>query len=152
VAGYVLRAVVGEMGRKQRFLLVEDDPDVLAFMQRALESPDRAVAISGTARDALEQFAAVDGDLELVVSDVVLPDLSGPSMVRRMLAEKPGLRVLFTTGYSDEIAAAYLDGMDRPLLHKPFTVAELRAAVSEALGLSGAEGKEKQSEAGAGLG
>lgn len=142
------------MGQKQTFLLVEDDPDVLAFMQRALESPDRAIKISGTAREALEQFSAADGDLALVISDVVLPDLSGPSMFRRMLAERPGLKVLFTTGYSDEIVETYLDGMDRPLLHKPFTVAELRAAISEALvtGSSGAEGKEKRNEAGAGLG
>lgn len=142
------------MGHKELFLLVEDDPDVLGLMQRALESPDRAVAISGTAREALEQFSAADGRLELVVSDVVLPDLSGPSMVRRMLATKPGLKVLFTTGYSDEIVATYLNGMDRPLLHKPFTVAELRDAISEALGVgeSGTESGEKKNEAGAGLG
>lgn len=140
------------MGKIRRFLVVEDDPDVLALMQRALESAERVVSVSGSGRGGLQQFADTNGDLELVIADVVLPDLSGPEMVRRMLQERPGLKVLFTTGYSDEIVQAYLDGFDRPLLHKPFTVGELRAAVEAALAWEEPAGGLRINEAGAGLG
>lgn len=66
------------MGQLQRFLVVEDDPDVLALMQRVLESEGRVVSISGSGRGGLQKFAELHGDLELVIADVVLPDLSGP--------------------------------------------------------------------------
>jgi two-component system cell cycle sensor histidine kinase/response regulator CckA len=140
------------MGQQQHFLVVEDDPDVLTLMQRALESNERVVFISGSGRGGLQKFADLHGDLDLVIADVVLPDLSGPEMVRRMLQERPGLKVLFTTGYSDEVVQGYLSGLNRPLLHKPFTVPELRAAVETALAWEAPGEGSRINEAGAGLG
>ena len=114
----------------QLFLVVEDDPDVLHLMERAIRAPDRTVATSGNAGDALAEFEAANGDVTLVISDVVLPDISGPTMVQRMLVERPDFKVLFTTGHSDDTVANYLGDMHCALLRKPFTVAQLRSAIA----------------------
>ncbi len=135
------------MGQEQRFLVVEDDPDVLTLMDRALQAPGRRVEVFEDAGTALQAFSAGNDGISIVVTDVVLPDLSGPAMVRRMLSARPGLKVLFTTGYSDEVVANYLEGMPCTLLHKPFTIAELRSAIAVVL-----SEKDNGSEAGAGLG
>ncbi len=131
----------------QIFLLVEDDPDVLHFMERAMKAPGRAVVTSENAAGALAEFECANGDVAIVITDVVLPDMSGPAMIRRMLTARPDLKVLFTTGYSDETVATYMDGLQSALLRKPFTVAQLRSATASVL-----NGTTQASEAGAGLG
>ncbi len=129
------------------FLLVEDDPDVLHLMERAIQAPGRAVVTFETARAALAEFEFANGDVTMVITDVVLPGISGPAMVQRMLATRPDLKVLFTTGYSDDTVANYMDGIPCALLHKPFTVAQLRSATAAVL-----NGATQVNEAGAGLG
>lgn len=122
----------------ETFLVVEDDIDVLTLLQRALERPGRLVLVSPNGAGALEHFDRMQGGVTLVIADVVLPDISGADVVRRMLETRPSLAVLFISGYSSEIVADYTAGLSFPFLRKPFTVGQLRAAVAEALGRDGA--------------
>jgi two-component system cell cycle sensor histidine kinase/response regulator CckA len=122
---------------KQRFLIVEDDRNVLMLLERALTARNRAIQKCVSAAAALRAFEEAGGAFSLVIADVVLPDLSGPDMVRLMLIERPDLKVIFVTGYSDEIVETYLAELRYEVLHKPFTVMRLREAVSAALGTRG---------------
>ena len=112
-----------------RILLVEDDQRVRAATVDALEDLDyRPIACSGGA-EAIELFDAQEFDL--VISDVIMPEMTGPELIRILKARKPEIAVLFVTGYVGEGESEDLIGYE--LLRKPFTVGALASAVAAAL-------------------
>jgi len=112
-----------------RILLVEDDPRVRLATVGALEDLGyEPVSCSGGA-EAMRLFAAEDFDL--VISDVVMPEMSGPELIRELRARRPDIAVLFVTGFVGEGETDDLVGHE--LLRKPFTVAALAAAVAGSL-------------------
>jgi signal transduction histidine kinase/ActR/RegA family two-component response regulator len=112
-----------------RILLVEDDPRVRTATVGALEDLGyEPIACSGGA-EALALFDSMDFDL--VISDVIMPEMTGPEMVRELKARRPDLAILFVTGYVGEGEGDDLVGYD--LLRKPFTVSTLASAVASAL-------------------
>jgi two-component system, cell cycle sensor histidine kinase and response regulator CckA len=87
----------------------------------------------GDASEALEVAQVQHGRLDLALSDVVMPGMSGPELVERLQKLRPSLRVLFMSGYVD---SSLLDGDVKPgvnLLQKPFTPATLLRKVREVL-------------------
>jgi len=112
-----------------RILLVEDDPRVRAATVDALEDLDyQPIACEGGA-EALKMFDAQEFDL--VISDVIMPEMTGPELIRIIKKRKPGIAVLFVTGYVGEGESEDLIGYE--LLRKPFTVGALASAVAAAL-------------------
>lgn len=112
-----------------RILLVEDDPRVRTATVGALEDLGyEPVACSGGA-EALALFDSMDFDL--VISDVIMPEMTGPEMIREMKARRDDIAVLFVTGYVGEGESEDLVGYD--LLRKPFTVSTLSTAVASAI-------------------
>ena len=112
-----------------RILLVEDDPRVRTATVGALEDLGYdPVACSGGA-EALALFDSMEFDL--VISDVIMPEMTGPEMVREIKARRGDIAVLFVTGYVGEGESDDLVGYD--LLRKPFTVSTLSSAVASAL-------------------
>ena len=111
-------------------LVVEDDPRVLAATVGAIEELGHRVI---PCDDPLAAPALLDrhGDIDLIVSDVLMPGQSGPEMVARLPAHLATLPVLFVTGYAGEAAAGEFG--DRPVLRKPFTLAALERALAEAV-------------------
>ncbi|MCJ7420809.1 ATP-binding protein [Sphingomicrobium astaxanthinifaciens] len=112
-----------------RILVVEDDPRVRTATVGALEDLGYDPVSCSSGAEALSLFAP--GRFDLVISDVIMPEMTGTELVRHLTAAEPGLAVLFVTGYvgddeSDELA-------DHELLRKPFTVGALSKAVAEAL-------------------
>ena len=113
-----------------RILLVEDDPRVRTATVGALEDLDyQPVACAGGA-EAIELFNAQDFDL--VITDVIMPEMTGPELIRYLKQNSPrDFAVLFVTGYVGEGETDDLRGYE--LLRKPFTVGALASAVAAAL-------------------
>ncbi|WP_432770815.1 MAG: response regulator [Sphingopyxis sp.] len=113
-------------------LLVEDEDMVRAVAERALTRAGYTVVTASQGEEGLERFAQME-TLDLVISDVVMPTIDGPAMVRAMRAKRPGLPVLFMSGYAEEQLRQSIDIDDVAFLPKPFSVAQLAEATSAAL-------------------
>ena len=111
-------------------LLVEDEAPVRAFASRALRLRGYTVIEAETAEDALEALRDPALEVDLFLTDVIMPGMDGPSWVREALKDRPGARVIFVSGYAEE---AFSDGRaDIPnsvFLAKPFSLSELTATV-----------------------
>jgi len=113
-----------------RILLVEDDPRVRTATVGALEDLEYEPVACGSGAEAMELFAGEEFDL--VVSDVIMPEMSGPELIRHLKKTSPhDFAVLFVTGYVGEGESDDLRGYE--LLRKPFTVGALASAVAAAL-------------------
>ena len=112
-----------------RILLVEDDPRVRSATLEALEDLDYQPVACANAEEALAAFEAQAFDL--VISDVIMPGMTGPELVRNLKRRYPELGVLFVTGYVGEGEGEDLKGHE--MLRKPFTVGALQDAVAAAL-------------------
>ena len=112
-----------------RILLVEDDPRVRTATVGALEDLGYDPVACASGAEALALFDSMDFDL--VISDVIMPEMTGPEMIREMKSRREDIAVLFVTGYVGEGEGEDLIGYD--LLRKPFTVNTLSTAVASAL-------------------
>src|SRR4029453_11665073 len=115
-------------------LVVEDDESVREFTEEALRSEGWTVLSAADPTDALAIAARESQRIDLLLTDVVLPGMRGGDLALRLCAIRPGLRVLFVSGYADE------DVMGRgglapgaQLLEKPFPPAQLRDRVYQIL-------------------
>ena len=113
-------------------LLVEDEDMVRAVAERALSRAGYTVVTASQGEEGLERFAAMD-KVDLVISDVMMPTMDGPTMVRALRAKAPTLPVLFMSGYAEEQLRQSIDIADVSFLPKPFSVAQLTEATSAAL-------------------
>jgi signal transduction histidine kinase len=84
-------------------LLVEDDPEVRTLFTAFLRDGGYAVLEASDGQEALELFERAAEDIDAVVTDVVMPNVSGPSLVSALRARKPDVRVLFVSGYTDQL-------------------------------------------------
>jgi len=111
-------------------LLVEDDPRVRASTAGALAEIGYLPVVCESGEEAL---AALDrrSDIRLVISDVVMPGMTGPELHAALRERHPGLAMLFVTGYAGEAGESGLEG--EAVLRKPFTVSALERAVAAAL-------------------
>jgi signal transduction histidine kinase/CheY-like chemotaxis protein len=114
-----------------KILLVEDDPRVSRSTTSALEELGYFPIACASGREALEILEREEGRVELVVTDVMMPEMTGPELVRAATALYPWIAILFVTGYVGENGSDELAGYD--MLRKPFTVSALSSAVAAAL-------------------
>ncbi len=114
-------------------LLVEDDPEVRTLFTAFLRDGGYLVREAGDGQEALELFERYADDIDAVVTDVVMPNVSGPSLVSALRARKPGVRVLFVSGYTDQLE---IDAADPLASHvaKPVTRSGLLKELSTLLG------------------
>jgi PAS domain S-box-containing protein len=117
----------------ETILLVEDEPTVRDFCKRALSAEGYQVHVSGP-HEALEVAATLGETLDILVTDVVMPDFDGPTIAAALRSRRRDLKVLFMSGYlrdrEDELTGADAEG---PVLTKPFTPRELCDAVRRVL-------------------
>jgi PAS domain S-box-containing protein len=113
-------------------LVVEDNDQVRRLTCAILAQHGYEVRVASSGQ-AAEEIVGGDGPVDLLLTDVVMPDVNGRELYRRLAARRPGLRAVFMSGYAPEFVLG--DERDRPLffLRKPFTVGELTAKVREAL-------------------
>lgn len=120
-------------GKRENILLVEDDADLRNLMRNILGNRGYAVLAAGTAAEATELAATLAGPLDLLISDVELPDSSGPRLAAALRKSFPRLAVLNISGYPPREAADDEPPADGEFLPKPFTVGELGRAVRDTL-------------------
>jgi two-component system cell cycle sensor histidine kinase/response regulator CckA len=115
-------------------LLVEDEDAVRSFAARALGQRGYNVLQAATGTEALDLFAEHNGEVDLVVSDVVMPEMDGPTLMKRLRSERPDLKIIFISGYAEDAFRKNLpENEDFMFLQKPFDLKELAAAVKAAL-------------------
>jgi PAS domain S-box-containing protein len=117
-------------------LVVDDEEDLLDVVVEALTGAGYRVVSATSADDAVEQSLTL-AELDMVVSDVLLPGTSGAALVRRLQSDRPGLAALFISGYAPAAAGEEALPEGVPLLRKPFSVDELLEAVGAGLGRRG---------------
>lgn len=120
--------------RNGTVLLVEDDASVRQTTSRILRRLGYEVAIAETGEDALRMLALDGLEADLLFSDIVLPGMSGPELARQARALRPGMKVLFASGYSeDEVLRQDPLLLDLKIVQKPFTIDELTRDVGQVL-------------------
>jgi signal transduction histidine kinase/ActR/RegA family two-component response regulator len=121
----------GPVAAGTSILVVEDDPRVSRATVGALEELGyRPVACAG-GREALAILEREGGGIELVVTDIMMPEMTGPELVSAIAERWPSVAILYVTGYVGEAGSEQLSGHE--ILRKPFTVAALAGAVAGAL-------------------
>ena len=116
-------------------LLVEDEASVRSIAARALTLRGYQVTAVDAAREALGIVEDPGQPIDLVVSDVMMPGMDGPSFAARAREIRPGLRVLFVSGYAEEAFLRNMSDPDYAFLAKPFSITELTAKVKEVMAL-----------------
>jgi CheY-like chemotaxis protein len=115
-------------------MIVEDEPVLRSLAVRTLESLGYRCLAAESAAQALEVIGRDDAQIDLVVTDVVMPGASGGALGEILAEMRPQLRVLYTSGFSDEDAIRRgLLAEDRPFLQKPFAPADLARRVRDLL-------------------
>jgi PAS domain S-box-containing protein len=115
-------------------LLVEDEEEVRVLARLVLRAGGYQVLEARDGEEALAVCQAHAGAVDLVVTDVIMPRLGGPELAARLRTLRPGARVLYMSGYTDDaLGRQQLLGPDAPFLQKPFTVASLAAKVRAVL-------------------
>ncbi|MFH1652569.1 MAG: response regulator [Pseudomonadota bacterium] len=106
---------------KLSVLVIEDNPVLLSFWERILSDmgiPKKSLHFTS---DVLEAKALLSKyAFDLLISDVVLPDLNGYQLARFAIEKNPGIRILLTTGYSANLSRFDLKGLKAHLIHKPY--------------------------------
>ena len=129
-APLVARDVTGQ----DTILLVEDEEAVRSFAARALRMRGYQVLEAGGGEEALEIVKQGTSKIDLIITDVVMPNMDGPTMVRAVKAMNPALPVIFMSGYAEEAFRRNdQNSEDIHFLPKPFGLKQLAAKVKEVL-------------------
>jgi two-component system cell cycle sensor histidine kinase/response regulator CckA len=118
----------------ETILVVEDDPAVQSLTRRMLERQGYRVIVASNGAEALERVVERGAEFALVITDVVMPEMSGGELAARLAHTHPELRVMFMSGYTDDVIVrrGLLDA-SASFLQKPFTAASLGSSVRDAL-------------------
>ncbi|MBL8895519.1 MAG: response regulator, partial [Rhizobiales bacterium] len=120
---------------KGTILLVEDEDAVRAFASRALASRGYTVLEADSGARALEIVTEKDGGIDLVISDVVMPEMDGPTLLKELRKRGVTTKIIFISGYAEDAFQKNLEGEeDFAFLPKPFSLKQLAEAVKDVMG------------------
>ena len=133
VSEAVLAPGTPELSRDETILLAEDEPQVRALTERTLLRLGYRVLVAQNGAEAVEQSRVYPDVIHLLLTDVVMPVMGGVRAADTIRSERPGIRVIFVSGYSEE--SLFREGVDQGVnfLGKPFTPQELDRKVREVL-------------------
>ncbi len=102
--------------------MVEDEEGVRSLIRLALESAGYKVLETEDAESALATCASYDGPIHLLLTDVVMPKMSGPLVAEKVTALRPDIKVLYMSGYTDDAVVHHgVLSHDMPFIQKPFS-------------------------------
>jgi two-component system, cell cycle sensor histidine kinase and response regulator CckA len=121
-------------GSKPTILVVDDDPGILGLLENTLSRAGYRVLAADGGWNAIRAYENSVEPVRLLLTDVIMPDLTGPVLAERLRARQPDLRVLFISGFHDaELVQRFVARKGYTLLPKPFTPAGLLRVVAESL-------------------
>ena len=111
-------------------LVVEDETEVRQFIGRALRNKGYRVLLARDGNEALRICAENKGKIGLILTDMIMPGMSGPALVESLSRLNPGMKVLYMSGYAVDVVASDR-GLDPgiPFIQKPFTSVNLTARI-----------------------
>lgn len=108
-------------------LVVDDESGIREFLAAYLQSKDFRVFTAGGAEEVFKMWADIEQDVDLLITDIVMPGLNGKILAERLLAEKPSLKIIYMSGYlPEEIAEETLEGT---FFRKPFHPHDLLTSI-----------------------
>jgi two-component system cell cycle response regulator CpdR len=117
-----------------RILIAEDEDALRALVARALTNAGHDVLTAPDGGEALDCLTREDGRFDLLLTDIKMPVMDGIALALAAARDYPHIVILLMTGYADQRErASNLDALIHDVVTKPFTLAEIRAAVEEAL-------------------
>jgi DNA-binding NtrC family response regulator len=122
------------MSDKVTILLVDDKVIILDICKQVLEANGYRVLIASTPSEAVQTAEKYDGEIDLLLTDIMMPGMTGVDLSRKLSSVRANMRTLFMTGYSTALLAE--EGVDldvKALIQKPFTTADLMKRVTNAL-------------------
>jgi two-component system NtrC family sensor kinase len=133
--------------KRLRVLVVDDEPHILHYMRATLEAWGHIPVVAGDGREALAR--ATQEPFDLIISDLRMPRFGGREFYEELSRQNPFMagRLVFSTG--DTVRGdtlAFLETLDRPYLHKPFSLAELRTLLADVVRESGPQNTVRESE------
>jgi len=132
-AEQVARAATADLTGQGTILLVEDEEGLRALNARGLVSRGYTVLEAGNGVEAIEVFDR-EGNVDLVVSDVVMPEMDGPTLLKELRRRNPKVKIIFVSGYAEEAFAKNLPAQEQyAFLAKPFTLKQLVAEVKKTM-------------------
>jgi two-component system cell cycle sensor histidine kinase/response regulator CckA len=115
-------------------LLVEDEEGLRSLNARGLRSRGYSVIEASNGVEALEALEEQGGAIDLVVSDVVMPEMDGPTLLKTMRERNPDIKIIFVSGYAEDAFEKSLpENQQFAFLPKPFTLSQLVAAAKETM-------------------
>ena len=127
-------AVLEPVGGRETILLVEDETAILRMTRSALEGRGYTVLSAATPQEALRLAEAHDGQIDLLITDVIMPQMNGRALAERLQPGRRGLRLLFMSGYTANVIATH-GVLDEGVhfIQKPFSAREMAATVRRIL-------------------
>ena len=125
---------VRDLTGRERILIVEDEESVRTFSARALSVTGYEVHEAESGEEALEKLDEIDGQLDLIISDVVMPEMDGSTLLKHVRQRYPELKVIFVSGYAEESVRRDLeDDRSVEFLPKPYSLDQINSKVKEVL-------------------
>jgi two-component system, cell cycle response regulator CpdR len=127
-----------------RILIAEDEDALRNFIARALTQDGHEVLTAPDGAEALDLLTRDGGRFDLLLADIRMPVMDGIALALAVARDYPAVIILLMTGYADQRERAHgLDALIHDVITKPFTLAEIRAAVKEALGRTTDDGRQR---------
>lgn len=129
------KAQSADLSGQATILLVEDETPVRIFAARALRNKGYTILEADCGETGIELMHQHGKDVEVIVTDVIMPGMNGPTMIEKITADHPNVKVIFISGYAEDIFVNNY-GTERSFnfLAKPFTLKQLASKIKEVLG------------------
>jgi two-component system, cell cycle sensor histidine kinase and response regulator CckA len=134
-ADAAMRSTTTDLTGQGTILLVEDEEGLRALNARGLASRGYTVIEASNGVEALEELERRNGAVDLVVSDVIMPEMDGPTLMKELKQRNPEIKIIFVSGYAeDAFDRSLADHKEFNFLPKPFTLRQLVTVVKETMG------------------
>lgn len=127
-----LDSVAGKTPAKNRtILLVEDEADVRRLMQHCFSRHGYKLLCAGNGQEALAIADQFDGRIDLIVTDIAMPQMDGTILARMMCERRPETKVLFVSGFANQAISYFRENPSAQLIQKPFRLPDLLCKVDQ---------------------